>query len=1093
MNIANTELPASENALNSSDRTIVQRELWDMTLNTIQDEQLKDVVNDISKAFEDGITGTRTFDQPPLSPETEEKIAELSAEQKYQLTEALTLMSYQQRSASLAAAKNDGQHDGYGEHNSDAQNAVSNIANNKMSPAKVDDIIDALKAPSLEVVFTAHPTYIGELEYTKTLTKMDENLAKGDSEATQESIEKLMDMQTFVATRLKVQDETHIVAHTLTNAWNANPQTHNEFDDAINSTKLVGEYDPIDLKLDISYSSWASSGDKDGNNNINYHTTEDAVTTHRKTALPLIKDDINTIKEGLSEDLQQAFHDDRRSLFKRMDDLSHNPNSTHPDEVKQLLTDLKDFVGDIYEQTKGDETLAQANKSALDLSRNLNTFGLSMGKIEYRETAEESKYVLNHVIAQETIAEITGKEDTQYSALSKEDQINVIDHLLDSTKESAALNALKEHTQDEIDNVSSEKKGRHYNYADSGEGKENEGIFFHTIKRLEIAARNPDMFDVQVLAETESPTQVKEMLLLLRATGNEDNLRVTPLFESPSLLTQIGEITEDLQNDRHTYSANINSSLREYDTKAEKGLKPALPEELKTTIKELPDLLGTDEFKEQTKQITQQLREEDIANALQDIIKTQYQFAHSDNTRRGGKPGASAAIYQAHDDTREALAKTQMGLESYMGGSHTDNYRSGGRSYRAKVNTYEAHDKMKSTVQGMDAIQLFGSTQAASNFVTENIANAAEILERNNRPLSPKEFKGKMMRAVHQEPELLKPIIDQVPRYAEDFFKKEELGYLMQQVFEYSDNKNSGTIASRAAGRKKETADDKIYLDPVGGTRTIGFSETPQHKEVNPSFIGAGGSLRDGVLESTQTQNGDNRSIRKLLLDKEMTESGKNDAEKLHQLYKHNKGFQDIIDHAAFGVAATNADALWEHATKDNQGNQREIKFREKDEAILGKSEIIESRPEKEELANIAKGERSMKQYIARLEIELREAGKLVLEALTGKEVDISKMETNEIRNQTREALPMYKDHFATLDVMAKTTNIIKQTTTEQDRQNTYGKGEDPTNHTTNALNKGLHGANDMATLTRPPFKSEMRNRKLELEKEQEKSQGRGL
>lgn len=1043
----------------------------------------------------------------------------LSNDEKFELANAMTLLEYLSRGAPMAAAS----FQILSEPNlHPVHQLIKKSKKNNIPPSK---IIAALKRVSMENVFTAHPTYIGDLQYTKDLRALDLAISKTNhayaaddlqtaKEAEQtvtEAIKDLVHRPSIASTAIDADGETEYMRHYLKNTYRSIPYIYATFDEAFGTEG----YNPLDLKLDLSFKSWGSSGDKDGNKNVTSQSLERAISRHRDTIIDVYNEELNKIEAALGDD--QSFASDIQAIRDALADF-YRPDATDTLKIKtrgedfgkqagELRARLSAFSQTLYTTTK--DTNKQVANRALGLHRNLHTFGLSIGEIEFRETADENQFVLDHIISKEIIGQaVPGSEAARYSDLQPDDRTTVLNYILDNQID------LTPAIEEALDQVPKEAKAEGYGYADSGEGKANNAIFYQTIERLRLAAANSDMFKGQVLAEAESPVQMKEMLLLLKATGCDQHIRITPLFEDPEVLADLENIMDDLHTDPHLFCHYVTVSLHEWEEKAARGLRTPIPASLKQEILDWANDtnidIGSDTFHADVAVLNEKLIKHQLL--LPEILGSQVQLAHSDNSRRGGMAGARAGIFKAHNVIRESAANVGLSAQMYEGGSHTDSFRMGVRSYRGLVNTYDNHRFMKATVQGMDLAQLFSSPVTIEAFITENICNAADKLQEKSRGLNRlgDKAKGYHDRAIMNTDTLTNTVISEVDRYQNRYFgSKEEpnvvLGNVMAQVFSYQNNKQSGTIGTRGGARGKGK-DQSLYLNPVTDTRTIGYSETLQQGRMNPNFIGAGRlrSKLEELIESAKTNHSHGASVtaHRELLDGHIA-SPDAEGKELNTLYMESPMVRDAIDRVAYAVATTDFGTVWDNAIHDySSGKQEqrtiihgEVTQEDIDSGALtdGRAweETITKAPTQDELEGLAekyrntpKDQSSAKEFLAWMEGEYREAAKVVMEAICPEcnRTQLEHMSTRELAVAVRRALPMYTSMMNRQDVLMEVADFIEHDTPKEARSAKYDGVE-------NGINRAVHNLRDTTTLQRPPFRIEQANQKL-LEPEQDKSAG---
>lgn len=1110
--------------LHSTDHHITQQALYALLLEKIPDAKVKDATHDLI-ALIDANKGSALFRSGEIGKRVEAIMTKhtLSPQQCFELTHMLTLVTHLARASTITAANTELAQQ---PSQQEVHKLIDTLSGKKGGKALAQSQIVALiNQVTMENVFTAHPTYIGDLDYSKMLCQLDRQIAAGESDAIGATLGALVGKHALVDKRFSAQDETAFMTHYLEQAFESLPTICRQYDDAFKQANMAAEkkdYDPLSLNLDLNFRSWGSSGDKDGNKNITYHSLADAITSHRSVAIGHYRKQLQTLAEAFRDD--PRFTARFQFLLGELSSLEKSPTKAE-NRGSLLQKSIRALAHDVYQQYPDhDHPIA---KQALDLYRQVNVFGLGMGTIEFRETADVLQFVLDRVITKDVIDQAlqpATASANHYSALSEDEKTKVLNVSLSKSVTAEALKAQIAAAERAIPEVPADQKdtstdcrGRQFEYADTGKGKANTGIFIHTIKRLELAQQNPDMFKSQVLAEAEHPNQIKEMMLLLKATGTEKQLRIIPLFEDPEVLAKLetkGDqqgIMDLLHHDPYMFRHLVDISLVEWDEKVARGLRDPLPDDIKQSISKLADIMAQghgdfsaveDEYTKAKDALEETLHTRRLP-PLREIIHTQSQLAHSDNTRRGGMAGARAGIYKAHRVIRNSAGDLGIGAQMYEGGSHTDSFRMGVRSYRSLVNLYNNHHFMKATVQGMDLAQLFSSPATIESFIQENICNAAHKLHERSPHGHISDSKAALYvnRGIMEQDVVLKTVIDEVQTYRNDFFGgsgKEEghpkpniiLGNIIAQVFNYEENSKAGTLGSRSGGRSSDK-DQKLYLNPVTDTRTIGYSETFQHGSLNPNFIGAGRLfnklLSEKLYEATHphTEKGYGRTgaFRSQMLRTE-------DSLRLQKLYLGSPILRDVIDRAAYAVATTNFDTVWDNALYDYSsgtkqkrtltiGDAKQIKDGTSHTETIADS--IPERPKPSELAALAQDkDKTAAGFLAWMELEYRNAALMVIKAIMPEKLepgladtmDFTTVSTREIAATVRDILPMYQEMMARQDVMMETANYISHTIPRSVREETYAQTE-------NGLNKSLHNLRDMATLVRPPFRSELRNQRI--------------
>jgi phosphoenolpyruvate carboxylase len=762
--------------------------------------------------------------------------------------------------------------------------------------------IDYFNKPTLGLTFTAHPTNTNSLEFMRAQRKLTETIdAIRNKKASIETLN--TPLTEFASTplvpvdkkgaqrTLNVREETDQMIYFLENLYWDTSRIYKQFDAALKDMTPIDSplepYNPLNLKLPIDLSSWGSSGDKDGNKNVNAYTTLEAIALHRQKILSLYKEalegeELKNIAglDGWRKDITQA-EQNAQDALKIIEE--NKPKTTLSEEQWKQASDLLKgtnlsagkFIGELentYTQLPKNETEQAA---LLKLVRRARIFGFSMGRIEYRETAEEYERVVaaiipeygklyadlqttrNSIKQQETllktitaglekeenspeeIQRLKGEKETCETRLkelnktleTQHDAFNIhdperkkilSDYLNNPQKLTHALAAAQARIHDAA--------GKPYDTADAAP------IAYHTLKRMELARDFPDMITDNVLAECQTSSNMLEALLIqkmARSGDKEPKLGIVPLFEEHTMLERSKDIIESAL-DNSKYKEHLNSLKERYEGR----------------------------------------------------IHQQVQFAHSDNARRAGMCAARAYIYEAHQKLRILEEEQNRGkpkeekihFQFFEGGSQSDPYRGGVRAMSATVNEFGLHNFAKFTFQGGDLLNIINYPASAVRSITRAIAHRAEILFHKDQKTESKKpvdtyWDDLAVRALKLTRE----------DYERRYFNNPDLDKFLKQIG-YLEEARAGNVASRATARGTGSATVNAKK-----SRTIAFSEAFQHAGICPTWIGSC-HLKTHLSE----ENGG----------KPLT------AEQLHTMYETSPIFADVIDRMLYGLAMTNLEEL---------------------------------------------------------------------------------------------------------------------------------------------------------------------------------------
>ena len=475
---------------------------------------------------------------------------------------------------------------------------------------------NALSRPVLELTFTGHPTNTNGLDFMKAQRQLIK--AVNDWRRTPNDAAKTDTLKTaFMAFgttpilpraekkigSLMVADETDSMLYALQNAYDGLDDAYGKFDAALTQKYRVG-YAPETLNLNVRFNSWGSSGDKDGNQNVNADTTLHALAKHRLAILTCYAGELEKLGTPLPEALKpwvERITTAKTVFEKAVDELNKKLQpgvfltTEETDQIRKDLVrasqtlDAKAFeeaLENAYQATTKEEP---NKKPLLRLLRHVRHFGFSLGKIEYRETADEYQRILAAVVE--------GYDKMDEAARSEK-----LTEMLQNPEKLADL-------QQKLAALAAAGHGKRY------DAKNPAPIAYHTLKRMELARDFPDMIAANVLAECQGVSNMLEALVLQQAVavdGKRPLLNIVPLFEEYSTLSDAPKVMQ---------AAMTNPAYQQH----------------------IEALQAVGDGRE----------------------KAQVQIAHSDNSRRAGAIGARAAIYDAQAKLQEqGIQRYQGGSQS---------------------------------------------------------------------------------------------------------------------------------------------------------------------------------------------------------------------------------------------------------------------------------------------------------------------------------------------------------------------------------------------------------------------------------------------
>ncbi len=759
------------------------------------------------------------------------------------------------------------------------------VENNENTPTNpfikmsVGDVVRELSTPVSEYVFTQHPTNTNTLEsmnlqreIAKQVEAVTRQLRKGqtlpDLSKLKSSIAEFAKVPLVQENNFTVKDETDICINFLTNAYHDIDRLYEVTERAL-QRKFLGQYDDTqrqNLDLKIRFGSWGSAGDKDGNSNIKSENTLEAIVMHKQKAAELLlgslRDDgiiwnaeIATWARKL-EKANQAY----TALFKEIESnrngndipLTNELFAQYSDKAKDIaasLGNVENFKNTLEAGIKQES--GERKDKLLSILRKTRIFGFNLGKIEYRETAEEYgralAYIFSRVEDNSELKDNAAKyiEDQKlYSDLLKKKEKEKDDNT--KIELSKQIDDLEKALLDNLDIILSTKNLRDDFIAHSqkilsdmkGQDlrslSEDEAIAYHSLRRMELARDFDDIITHNVLAECKGAHNMLEALALQYAVtdngGKRARMHIVPLFEEAETMAKIPDVLK--------YSL-ANDVYRQH-------------------VEELRNL-------EKTEQITQQI-----------------QIAHSDNARRAGAIASRGIIHEGHVAARDAILeynkgkdqKDQINLQFFEGGSLSDSYRNGVRAHTAMIEDFGLAKFGKFTFQGGDLLNYFNQPSSIERLLLRGLVKQTEMMNGISKN--------------HVDPKLEAKIRSGLKNlqgpYDADVYEKapgNPIGRLLYELG-YRGHLAAGNAGSRGGSRTIDnTEEDKKRAIDATVIRTIGFSETLQHEGIHPTFMGAG-------------------DIRAVIEDE--LKEGNLSAARLKELYEKSPSFKDVVDKLSYSI-----------------------------------------------------------------------------------------------------------------------------------------------------------------------------------------------
>jgi hypothetical protein len=747
------------------------------------------------------------------------------------------------------------------------------------------ELTEQLNQPVFEVIMTGHPTNINSKESIAAQRNIALAIENSDNSTLKTAIKEYQKTpisphdKNGKPKNLTVRDETENMLYALSSIYEDMPKVYSNYDASLSkhAEQTGAKYDPTALQLQTRLGAWGSSGDKDGNANVNAETTLEAIALHTQTALSKYSKDLEKIPalkefkvdfdkrlEALNPLLEQTgqLRQDARDTADGNKSVPAQELSDRFDALsKQLVEvrsglDYKKFEQAITKTAKDNEN----NKDALNLLHRFRTFGFSFGKIEYRETAEEYNRVVEALIP-------------DYKGTPQQRMQNITAILKDENKSPADF--VKAHEAEIIANGA----GKKYDSIDANP------IAYHTLKRMQLARDFGDVIKDNVLAECGKITF-------------PDKRTPTPAETTAQGVANLLE------------AQFLQRAVEKDGKRATLGIIPLFEEA--DTMKNVDKIMGAAynnvAYKDQMK-----LLQGDATQPTQQVM-----IAHSDNSRRSGSIAARAYIHEAHKNLR-ALGD-EMGVKThfYEGGSVTDAYRNGVRALSANINAFKSHDFAKFTFQGGDLLAYFNHPASTERIFDRSIAHQAGHLEKQGTGWK-----------VTPNGTNTNEIIDDVAiaamkstysDYTKNDFQNSKMGVLLKKL-DYDGYVDAANISSRAKGRVAfvagSTAKEGAKHVNIEKARTIGYSMAQQVAALFPTFAGAE-NLESYINDETKKKYAEIASKDKTKLTKHesdfLKELKTNDGEKLspkqlHIIYEKSPAFRNAQDLLATAYAFTDLDA----------------------------------------------------------------------------------------------------------------------------------------------------------------------------------------
>lgn len=740
---------------------------------------------------------------------------------------------------------------------------------------------EQLQHISLHEVITHHPTNVisaARFETRKAL--QDDFTARLNGEITQDELkQKISDafpdpnIPPTPEANLSPVGEARFALRFLGNAYDALPDIYQEIETPFRGIEgYEGSQQQAALHVPLAYSSWASAGDKDGNDNISAAFTFAAAVLHVRDMNTRIAEEagqlgieveyqippsqqtpvlrevssvVSQFEKQFNGEKDQSERDRLTENFRR--EINKVMNREKGVLLPQIDTDALEEA--LLEKIEHDPAQRQG---ALNLLRRVRTFGPGFGKIEYREGSDEIEEVAAAVLDEIEGLNLRHPLENEDRELSPEETAEVAaykaEQLRQAMRQPQALQKAVETVLEKTQDIDARNP-------DSAENAP-QALQYTTLKRLEIALANPQLVENHALADAEFPYHalaletlkegVAAMLHDQGVAATPASLRTTPLFEDPPILNRAGEIMRSLYEDPLYREALAKQSIYHANLPAE--TKQALTDRLYEYMVD-PEAFS-EVFQEHGVTLTQEV-----------------QIAHSDTARRKGLLAARSAIHKVHyehgpDPETGALrpydmigAGKEFGIDTrfYEGGSLLDPMRGGMRAPSAQIKLYNLQH-YKQTVQGMDNAVYLDCAANITHHVNRWLGQSFEQYQQENGSHAAMAQNGRPTALQRQTVtgfnDMLYELMDvglgegEQNDYVRLYYEHPMINPFMDQVLQAPVINAVGGTGSRPAKRGG---------GGIEKTRAISWTEGNSHNRMFPGFMGAG-YLLDALTERLEAE-----------------------------------------------------------------------------------------------------------------------------------------------------------------------------------------------------------------------------------------------
>ena len=390
----------------------------------------------------------------------------------------------------------------------------------KITNESAEKVIEALKKLKIELVLTAHPTEVNRRTFIHKYNQISQTLDTPEN-ALSPRIEELVE-QAWHTDEIRNQrpsplDESRWGLNSIADSfWHAIPKFMRELDDF--SEKITGESLPQNY-TPITMASWMA-GDRDGNPFVTAKLTEQALINARVRACYLYLRDFETLYLELSmskatSELMQAdtngkgpYRQQLIPVIQLLKSSIEQLKEGNTDNVLSSSSQLRQPLNICRDSLIAVGLTNVADSLILDLIRKVNSFGISLVKLDIRQHSERHDSAL---------AEITETLNLGiYSDWSEEQRQAFLLSELKNPRPLLPQNNWTADTQEVLDTY-------------------------------QLIAQQPaELFGLYIISMASQVSDVLAVKLLLKVSGVKWNMPIAPLFETLDDLNNAPEVMEKL-------------------------------------------------------------------------------------------------------------------------------------------------------------------------------------------------------------------------------------------------------------------------------------------------------------------------------------------------------------------------------------------------------------------------------------------------------------------------------------------------------------------------------------------------------------------